>query len=143
VPRPSLSRTWQPNSAWSGDVYSLGGMKNMADSVRTADLSLSEDLLQEIKKRVVYSFAPEKVILFGSYAERRATPESDVDLLVVMERPLSRKERQARIRGLFRDVPLPVQVITISKQEFEETRDVIGGIAYPAAKYGSVIYEKP
>jgi len=115
----------------------------MANSARTADLPLSDDLLQEIKNRVVYSFAPEKVILFGSYAERRATPESDVDLLVVMGRPLSHKERQARIRGLFRDVPLPVQVITISKQEFEETRDVIGGIAYPAAKYGSVIYEKP
>jgi hypothetical protein len=31
---------------------------------------------------------------------------------------------------------LPVQVITISRQEYEETRDVIGGIAYPAAKYG-------
>jgi hypothetical protein len=24
-----------------------------------------------------------------------------------------------------------------------ETQDVIGGVAYPAAKYGSVIYEKP
>lgn len=30
----------------------------------------------------------------------------------------------------------------ISRQEFEETRDVIGGIAYPASKYGRVIYEK-
>jgi hypothetical protein len=39
-------------------------------------------------------------------------------------------------------MPLPVQVITISRQEFEETQDVIGGIAYPAAKYGRVIYEK-
>jgi hypothetical protein len=49
----------------------------------------------------------------------------------------------ARIQGLFRDAPLPVQVITMSEEEFEETRDVIGGIAYPAAKYGKVIYEKP
>jgi hypothetical protein len=30
--------------------------------------------------------------------------------------------------------------MTISKQKFEETRDVIGGIAYPAARYGKVIY---
>ncbi len=115
----------------------------MVDPTPTADLPLSEELLQEIKERIVCSLAPEKVILFGSYAEKRATAESDVDLLVVTGRPLNHKERWARVRGLFRDVPLPVQVITISEQEFEETRDVIGGIAYPATKYGTVIYEKP
>jgi predicted nucleotidyltransferase len=82
------------------------------------------------------------VILFGSHAERRATADSDLDLLVVTERPLDREERLARTQGLFRDVPLTVQVITISRQEFEETQDVIGGIAYPAAKYGRVIYGK-
>ena len=105
-------------------------------------IKLPEELETRIRD-ALEPLHPEKVILFGSYAEKRATSESDVDLLVVTGRPVSRKERQARIRGLFRDVPLPVQVITISRQEFEETRDVIGGIAYPAAKYGSVIYEKP
>jgi len=44
------------------------------------------------------------------------------------------------MRGSFDDVPIPVQVMTISKEEFEETRDAIGGIVYPAAKYGKVIY---
>jgi len=83
------------------------------------------------------------MILFGSYAEGRATADSDLDLLVVTERSVSRKERLARTQDLFRDMSLPVQVITISRQEFEETRDVIGGIAHPAAKYGRVIYEKP
>ena len=63
-------------------------------------------------------------------------------MLVVTTRPVSRKERLAWMESLFRDVPLPVQVITISRQEFDETRDVIGGIAYTATKYGRVIYEK-
>jgi len=114
----------------------------MTDSTSIAILPLTEESLTEIRKRIVDAFAPERVILFGSYAERRATADSDLDLLVVTERPLDREERLARTQGLFRDMPLPVQVITISRQEFEETRDVIGGIAYPAAKYGRVIYEK-
>lgn len=101
------------------------------------------ELLKEVTECIVDAFAPERVILFGSYAEGRATADSDLDLLVVTGRPVSRKERLARTQGLFRDMPLPVQVITISRQEFEESRDVIGGIAYPAAKYGRVIYEKP
>jgi len=114
----------------------------MANSTRTVDLPLTEDLLQEIRRRIVHTFAPVQVILFGSYAEKRATVESDLDLLVVTEQPVKREERIARMQGLFQDLPLPVQVITISRTEFEESRDVIGGIAYPAAKYGSVIYEK-
>ncbi|MGA9348570.1 MAG: nucleotidyltransferase domain-containing protein [Anaerolineae bacterium] len=114
----------------------------MTNSTPIAVIQLTEELLGELRKRIVDTFAPERVILFGSYAERRATADSDLDLLVVTERPLSRKERLEQTRGLFRDTPLPIQVITISRQEFEETRDVIGGIAYPAAKYGKVIYEK-
>jgi len=114
----------------------------MINSSPMAVLPLTEELLAEIRTRIVDALAPERVILFGSYAERRATVDSDLDLLVVTERPVSRKERLARTQDLFRDMPLPVQVITISRREFEETRDVIGGIAYPATKYGRVIYEE-
>jgi hypothetical protein len=29
----------------------------------------------------------------------------------------------------------------MAKEHFEESKDVIGGLAYPAHKYGKVIYE--
>jgi hypothetical protein len=35
----------------------------------------------------------------------------------------------------------PVDVIVMSTFRFEETKSVIGGMAYPANKYGRVIYE--
>ncbi|MBL7162461.1 MAG: nucleotidyltransferase domain-containing protein [Anaerolineales bacterium] len=104
---------------------------------------LTDESLQDVTRRIVDALMPEQVILFGSYAEGRATKDSDLDLLVVTSHPVSHGERQACTQGLFRDMLLPVQIITISRQEFEETRDVIGGIAYPAAKYGRVIYEEP
>jgi len=115
----------------------------MTDVTHTTDLPLTDELLREIRGRIVRALAPERVILFGSYARNRATRDSDLDLLVVTDQPINREEQGRRIRALFRDIPLSVQVITIARQEFEETQDVIGGIAYPAAKYGSVIYEKP
>jgi predicted nucleotidyltransferase len=80
----------------------------MTDSTPIAALPLTEELLKEIRKRIVDAFTPEWVILFGFYAERRATLDSDLDLLVVTERPLSREERLARTQGLFRDMPLPI-----------------------------------
>ncbi len=114
----------------------------MADAPPVTFRPMTGELLREIAERIVNAFTPAQVILFGSYAEGRATADSDLDLLVVTERPLSCEERLTRIQDLFQDIPLPVQVITIARQTFEETRDVIGGIAYPASKYGRVIYEK-
>lgn len=104
---------------------------------------VTDQLLQRVTERIIHAIAPEQIILFGSYAEGRATDDSDLDLLVITEKPLSLKERLTRIQGLFRDLPIPIQVITISRRRFEETQDVIGGIAYPASKYGRTIYERP
>jgi uncharacterized protein len=43
-----------------------------------------ESEIREFVAQIVAEFAPQRVILFGSYARGDATPDSDVDLLVVM-----------------------------------------------------------
>lgn len=40
--------------------------------------------VQGLVARLIRVFAPEQVLLFGSYARREATSRSDVDLLVVV-----------------------------------------------------------
>jgi len=45
---------------------------------------ISMDELQTFANLVADAFGPDKVILFGSYAEGTATSDSDVDLLVVL-----------------------------------------------------------
>lgn len=39
----------------------------------------------KVAKNIAERYAPEKIILFGSYANGNFHPESDVDLLVVMD----------------------------------------------------------
>ena len=64
----------------------------------------------EVAKR----FRPRKIILFGSYAYGKPTEDSDVDLLVVMNRTRQRGERMSvRIRlALQRDFPMDLLVRT-------------------------------
>ena len=95
--------------------------------------AISSEILERVVDRLVEAFSPERIILYGSYAEGLATRDSDLDFLVITSHPITRREEQERLRGSFDDVPIPVQVITISKEAFEETRDVIGGIAHLAA----------
>jgi predicted nucleotidyltransferase len=41
--------------------------------------------IRKLCKRIAEAYQPEKIILFGSHAYGTPTPESDVDLLVVMD----------------------------------------------------------
>ena len=52
-----------------------------------------EDVVQQIATR----FQPIRIILFGSYAYGKTRPESDVDLLVVMETSLSESSQAVEI----------------------------------------------
>jgi predicted nucleotidyltransferase len=53
--------------------------------------------IHAVVKQIAAQFNPEKIILFGSYAYGKPQPESDVDLLVVMETPLRNSEQAAQI----------------------------------------------
>ena len=41
--------------------------------------------IRQLCERIVQEFKPEKIILFGSHAYGQPTPESDLDLLMVMQ----------------------------------------------------------
>ena len=69
------------------------------------------------------------------------TRDSDIDLLVVEPAPGNTREESVRIRRALGDVGHPIDVLVISTERFEETKNIFGGIAYPAHKYGRVLYE--
>ena len=104
-------------------------------------MTVDESLLDEVVRRVLTVARPERIILFGSAATGQMTEDSDLDLLVVEPEPANTRDRSVRIRRALGDVHYPVDVIVMSSARFEETKNLIGGIAYPARKYGRVLYE--
>jgi predicted nucleotidyltransferase len=44
--------------------------------------------IDQVVEQIVEKFKPQKIILFGSYARGNPRPESDVDMLVVMDTAL-------------------------------------------------------
>jgi predicted nucleotidyltransferase len=67
------------------------------------------------------------------------TRDSDIDLLIVEREPGNRIEESVKIRGALGDVGYPIDVIVITAERFEESKNVIGGILLPAHKYGQVL----
>jgi predicted nucleotidyltransferase len=104
-------------------------------------MAVEENLLREVVRRILSVAHPERIILFGSAASGRMTKDSDLDLLVVEPETSNPRERSVSIRRALGDVEYPVDVVVISSERFNETKELIGGIAYPAHKYGRVLYE--
>ncbi len=104
-------------------------------------MGVDDALLSEIVRRVLTVVRPDKIILFGSAATGQMTTDSDIDLLIVGPPPVNRHEASVQIRDAIGNVQLPVDVVLIATDRFESTRDIIGGIAYPAHRYGKVLYE--
>ncbi|MBI5233922.1 MAG: nucleotidyltransferase domain-containing protein [Deltaproteobacteria bacterium] len=104
-------------------------------------MGIDGSLVHDIVRRVLAVAKPDKIILFGSAATGTMTRDSDIDLLVVEADPGDRRRESVRIHNALRGLGYPFDVIIISAEWFEESRNVIGGIAYPANKYGKVVYE--
>ncbi len=104
-------------------------------------MEVDESLLSEIISRILSVATPEKIILFGSAAVGNMTADSDIDLLIVDTGAGDQRRQSVRLREALRGLGYPFDVIVISTEWFEESKDVIGGIAFPANKYGKVVYE--
>ena len=98
-------------------------------------------IAEELRARLLAQGRMRRIILYGSRARGTASPESDFDVLVVEADPVLKWDEMRRLRQAMRDLPHPVDVWVMGEREFEETKNIIGGLAYPAYKYGIVLYE--
>ena len=103
-------------------------------------MGVSQALLTEIVGRILTVARPDRIILFGSAATGEMTKDSDIDLSIVEPTPGNRHEEAVRVRDAIGNIDYPVDVLIMATERFEATRNVIGGIAYPANKYGKVLY---
>lgn len=104
-------------------------------------VSAPSSLIDRITERIVRRFCPTKIILFGSYAYGYPRAESDIDILVVTTNLPEPQETWRIAAELTERGDPPVQLAFMHPKEFEETKDVVGGLAYPASHKGIVLYE--
>jgi predicted nucleotidyltransferase len=99
--------------------------------------------IDRMVKRIVKKFHPEKIILFGSQARGEAGPSSDVDLLVVMPVNGTIVELRLDIREALHSIPVPVDIIVTTPEDFAWRKDFVGTIEWPANRDGKVLYARP
>ena len=99
---------------------------------------------QGVVDQIVVLTDPDLIYVFGSRARGKYQPDSDLDLLIVVPDPVGdRRQRQSQVRRVLVGHRPIVEPWIIGKVEFEETKDIVGGLAYPATHEGYRIYPKP
>src|SRR5437870_2937909 len=91
-----------------------------------------QTLIDRMVKRIVKRFHPERIILFGSQARGDAGPDSDVDLLVVMEVQGSKRDKAVEIGVALHDFPVPMDIIVTRPEDFAWRQEIVGTIEWPA-----------
>lgn len=104
--------------------------------------SIIQDILDELTHRIVSRFQPQRIILFGSYAGGKPGPNSDLDILVVMEVQGSTRQKANEIDLLMADRIIPMDFIVLTPEQYEQQRNIIGTMVRQVDREGKVIYER-
>lgn len=100
--------------------------------------------LKEIQRQaqiIAKEFNPLKIILFGSYAWGNPTPESDVDLLIIVESENPTWQLASEI-SIALDHAFPMDLIIKTKQEVERRLTIGDYFIEDIMNKGKVLYER-
>lgn len=103
---------------------------------------ISMRAIRAVVKRIADQFHPDKIILFGSYAYGKPKPWSDVDLLIVMDTPLTPNKQRRAISEFLYPKPFSLDIVIWSAKELQERIADGDWFLQEAVERGKVLYEK-
>jgi uncharacterized protein len=105
---------------------------------------LTGEVLTGIVQRIISNPQVKKIILFGSYASKFATPtpDSDIDLLVIMDTSALPAERILAVSRLLRPRPFPMDILVRTPQEIRSLLECGDDFFQEIITYGKVLYER-
>ena len=104
---------------------------------------ISEYQINELVDKIVVEYEPEKIYLFGSYADSTANKDSDIDLLVIKKSTESRLTRitDLKMRLLKYRFKLPIDLLVYPEKDLLNENFGKFSFIYNVLKSGKLLYE--
>lgn len=104
---------------------------------------ITPEFIQEVVERIVDVLDPDKIILFGSFANGKPHEYSDLDLFIIKSGIDNRLELQGQVCSLFWDYSIPMDVLVRTpKQVAQAIESGNSFLKYEVLGKGKVLYEK-
>jgi len=102
---------------------------------------ITEAQIQAVVRRIVEGYAPERIILFGSYAYGTPIEDSDLDLLVVKHGVGREREHRAlAVRRLVRGLGAPTDIVVRTPEELATAAGIRFSLESQAIAEGRLLY---
>lgn len=97
--------------------------------------------IEKLAERIAREFDPERIILFGSYATGHPSPDSDVDLLVIL--PFSGKPFWKSLEIMNRiNAPFPLDLLARRPEDTARRYAQGDPLIREALRHGRILYER-
>ena len=103
---------------------------------------LNQSAIENIVKTIVDGYTPEKIILFGSYANGNANNESDLDLLIIKKTSEKQSRRSRQVRYLFSTQEVAMDILVFTPEEIIQLQNNKYNIVSIALNNGINLYER-
>lgn len=98
--------------------------------------------ISEIVNRIVSNYNPDKIILFGSYAQGDFTDNSDLDFILIKDTNSPKHKRGIEVRRLFYGLAIPMDFKIYTATEFANELSNQYSFLSSAIKESKVLYER-
>src|SRR6266705_1401639 len=96
--------------------------------------------IRQLCTRIAREFKPEKIILFGSHAYGQPTPESDLDVMVVMQ--FAGDPLEPAVTMLNRlNMLIPIDLLVRTPEQIQQRLEMGDSFMRDIIERGKVIYE--
>jgi uncharacterized protein len=98
------------------------------------------EIAAEVPRRILETVQPQRVLLFGSSVRGQFTPDSDLDVLVIVRGPVHRRQLAQKINRNLHGISMPVDIVVATEEDVAQYGDKFGTILRPALLEGQVLY---
>lgn len=103
--------------------------------------NINSKQIQQVVRKIVKEFRPEKIILFGSYAWGKPNEDSDVDLFVVKNTDNTRKEAR-EIDGALWGRTIPLDILVYTPEKINKRLEMGDFFIQDIMKKGKILYDQ-
>ena len=96
--------------------------------------------LNDIGRRLIKEYDPEKIILFGSRAEGKDREGSDIDLVIVKETDKRPLDRRIEVETLLADRAVPIDLIVYTPDEIRRLYSIGSPFVEEIVETGRLLY---
>lgn len=104
---------------------------------------IQESTFKEVTARLVKTYDPLKIYLFGSYAWGHPDEESDIDLLIIVEKSEEKSYKRAvpGFEALF-GLGISKDLLVLTQEEFENRADQKSTLMHKIKDEGKLLYAR-